>query len=328
MVLTEIKNRKYVGNGERRYEALEGAHAKKEPYIAEKELREAVNLALFLRRPLLLEGDPGCGKTRLAYAVAYELGFPLKTCYIRSTSRAADLLYEYDHLQRLYEIQEGKECWEDGKPPKRSKYLKLKELGKAVESAEKGVPSVVLIDEIDKADIDFPNDLLLVLDEWKFQIDELDPDDADPENGRKHAYDALQDAPWDERKDSLPLVVVTSNQEKELPAPFLRRCIYHYIEFPKADTLEKIAEAHFPEKITPIFQAAVAKFMELRAADIRWRKRPSTSELIEWLKVLENDNDMTDEDLNARELWDLPSLGVLVKTRSDHKAVKALKGSA
>lgn len=176
---------------------------KKEPYIASKNLAEAVNDALYLRRPLLLEGEPGCGKTRLAYSIAYELGYPLKECYIRSTSRAEELLYTYDNIQRLYDLQEGKfnqnqqeknqvnnsetttnlssETNDIENNPQdstntinRKKYVELGKLGEAIKlSAEEDIPSVVLIDEIDKADIDFPNDLLLVLDRLQFEIKEV-----------------------------------------------------------------------------------------------------------------------------------------------------------
>lgn len=165
----------YQGDGKPHYQPKEGAWKQPEPYIADTPLIEAVNAALYLRRPLLLEGEPGCGKTRLAYAIAYELGYPLYTCYIRSTSKVEDLLYEYDALRRLYDLQERKETGKNGDPLERKQYVKEGKLGQAIKlSAEKNIPSVVLIDEIDKADIDFPNDLLELLDEMKFFIKETE----------------------------------------------------------------------------------------------------------------------------------------------------------
>ncbi|QTA82861.1 AAA ATPase-like domain-containing protein [Desulfonema limicola] len=315
-------NRKYKGDGKRIYEALKHKDVpeKPEPYVADPDLAEAVNMALLLRRPLLLEGDPGCGKTCLAYAVAYELGYPLKTCYIRSTTRAQDLLYNYDQLRRLYDIQEGKTCQPENenqlknaeiKPPPKEDYRELRELGEAIRiSRDDDMPSVVLIDEIDKADIDFPNDLLLVLDEWKFTIHET-----------QETYDALKGSTIEDRKNFLPLVIITSNREKELPAPFLRRCLYYYIEFPNRPTLNKILASHFENPDDPLFKHAVNKFMELREKPgVSWRKQPSTSELIDWIHLLKN-NGYQGEDLDKAEPASLPFLEALVKTLRDLKSI-------
>ncbi len=314
--MIEDLDRKYEGDGKPHYGEPEKPEDRTpaEPYIASQELVEAVNVARYLCRPLLLEGDPGCGKTRLAYAAAHELGLPLKTCYIRSTTRARDLLYDYDQLRRLYDIQETKSCG-----PK-SNYLELRELGDAIRlSAEDGAPSVVLIDEIDKADIDFPNDLLLVLDEWKFKTDET-----------KDAYDALGGEKPESRRNRLPFVIVTSNREKELPAPFLRRCIYFYIEFPDKSTLKKILKEHFGKTVykekKSLLKTASARFMELRAeAGFRWRKKPSTSELLDWIRALlrdEREDPRSVENLDRLPLVGLPHLAALVKTQSDLNALR------
>lgn len=242
----DLAKRRYAGKGKCNYQPLHGAWQEKEPYIASKELTDAVNTALYLRRPLLLEGDPGCGKTRLAYAVAYELGYPLYSCYVRSTSRARDLLYDYDALGRLYDIQEVKVAENPSKPVEREKYVMLGELGTAIRESQKNIPSVVLIDEIDKADIDFPNDLLLELDRLQFQVKEAP----------QMRYDALQGKTKGERRDFLPLIIITSNREKELPKPFLRRCLFYYVEFPSQEILKEILQSHFKSKLTPLFETA------------------------------------------------------------------------
>ena len=324
-------DRTYFGDGESHYDPLDGAKDnEQEPYVADDQLVDAVNLALYLKRPLLLEGDPGCGKTRLAYAVAYELGYPLHTCYVRSTTKAADLLYSFDRLERLYDIEEARvkaryqafEAEEGGTGagrgdacglPEMATYRKLKSLGLAVEKAqEKKIPSVVLIDEVDKADIDFPNDLLQVLDEWRFRIDETDED-----------FDAGKKAGFGADNRHLPLAIVTSNREKELPPAFLRRCLYHYIEFPRQDTMEKIVKKHSLDKLTPLFLSAIRKFMWLRnESGIKWIKPPSTSELILWIQGLEREErtrGLTAQDLDQCELKDLPLPGVVVKNKRDRE---------
>lgn len=315
--MNDLAKRLYTGDGVCRYKPLADAWQESEPYIASKTLADAVNIALYLRRPLLLEGDPGCGKTRLAYAVAYELGYPLHACYIRSTSRAQDLLYEYDAVRRLYDLQESKTASKQNQELSRKKYITLGELGKAIEQSQQGFPSVVLIDEIDKADIDFPNDLLLELDRLQFQVKEV------PEM----SFDALQGKKRQENRDILPLIIVTSNREKELPKPFLRRCLFYYVEFPNQNDLKKIIKSHFQSEITPLFEEAVKKFWELRELKT-WRKIPGTSEFLDWVTILERDekaNKITAEELENTPPVDLPYLETLVKTQSDREALSQMR---
>lgn len=322
--MSELTERIYVGDGEQHYPSLldEDVLKKPEPYLPSRELVEAVNIALYLRRPLLLEGEPGSGKTRLAYAIAYELGYPLKECYIRSTSRAQDLLYTYDAVRRLYDIQERSSKQHNNSPQSlpQKNYVTLGKLGEAIRLSQGDIPSVVLIDEIDKADIDFPNDLLQVLDRMQFEVSEV--------VGEK--FDALLDKERDERREFLPLFIITSNREKELPKPFLRRCIYYYIDFPDKNDLKKIVEKHFRKKITPLFEAALLQFWNLRELkEFSWRKIPSTSELLDWVYVLERDElagKLQAQDLTTRALGDLPHLETLVKTQSDRNALERLKG--
>jgi MoxR-like ATPase len=287
----------YTGErGQRRSNAHPDSPALPEPYVASKELIEAVNLAVFLRRPLLLEGEAGCGKTRLAKAVAYELGLPYYAWPVRSTSRAQDGFYTYDAILRLHDVHtqrvEQKRAFfvknwmfgpatslpidaarpaaRDPRDPKG--YRRFGALGKAFSLTD--CPAVVLIDEIDKADIDFPNDLLTVLDEpWRFDI---------PETGESIAASL----------GCTPIVFVTSNKEKgNLPTPFLRRCIYFYLEFPEdPERLGKIIDSHFENRgISPLAgelkEAATRRFLKMRAAGDLFKK-PGTSELLDWLEVL------------------------------------------
>jgi MoxR-like ATPase len=326
--MSAVLSRHYVGDGKRAVEPLPDAYATPEFYQASQALADAVNIALYLRRPLLLEGDPGVGKTRLAYAVAYELGLPLKTCYIRSTSRAQDLLYTYDAVRRLYDLQEYGARRGDFVLPPRRDYVTLGRLGEAIASSQNGTPSVVLIDEIDKADIDFPNDLLLVLDRYQFEIDELKPNRNFQEDSGDYQFDALQGKKKEECRDILPLVIVTSNREKELPAPFLRRCLYFYIEFPSPDEMRKIVVTQFGAELSALFQAALNKFWELRQLKtIVWHKPPSTSELLDWLALIQRDelqNTLSAADLAATPLKKLPYLHALVKMNPDMVALAAL----
>lgn len=324
------EDRVFTGDGKRHDKPLDGAWSISEKYRADDPLVEAVNMALALRRPLLLEGDPGSGKTRLAYAAAWELGWPLHTCYVRSTSRAEELLYEFEQLNRLYDIQSACAVFQGKsdvpKPREKTEYLTFKPLGQAVmDSAEDDRPSVVLIDEIDKADIDFPNDLLQVLEEWRFSVKEI----ADKESGKPMEIDALKGKDKKERRNSLPLVIVTSNREKELPPAFLRRCLYFFIEFPNQDKLAKILSAHFDRPIDERFETALGKFLELRGTDkgdepISWRKKPGASELIDWVTLLEN-NGFSSDALKNRPIFDLPFQGSLVKSQADLEALGKIR---
>ena len=330
--MSEPEERIYVGDGVQHYQPLmnEDVLKEPEPYVPNPQLVEAVNVALYLRRPLLLEGEPGCGKTRLAHAIAYELGYPLKECYIRSTSHAQDMLYTYDAIRRLYDMQEVKaekekilekisQASENVFQENLKKYVTFGKLGDAIRLAQEDISSVVLIDEIDKADIDFPNDLLNVLDRMQFEVNEV----------KNWKFDALHGKKRDERREFLPLFVITSNREKELPKAFLRRCIYYYIDFPDRDGLNVIVEKHFQKKMTPLFDQALLRFWQLRdLKEFSWRKIPSTSELLDWILVLERDEQtgkIRDQDIVVQSLWDLPHLETLVKTESDRKALKRLK---
>ncbi|MFN5728209.1 MAG: AAA family ATPase [Pseudanabaena sp.] len=242
-----------------------------EPYIAGDPLIKAVNLAIFLRRPLLLEGEAGCGKTRLASDVAYDLGLPLYRWDIRSDTKAQEGLYTYDAILRLHDVQ-TREVNPDAKrnPSDATKYRDFGALGKAFLVADR--PAVVLIDEIDKADVDFPNDLLAVLDDpWSFEVRET----QEPPIIAKHK----------------PIVIITTNKEKSnLPAPFLRRCIYHFVEFPK-DKLKEIVEIHYQVKkekapSANLIDAAVSRFTAIREAQNLF-KSPGTSEFLDWLNALQ-----------------------------------------
>lgn len=257
-----------------------------EPYIADSELIEAVNLAIFLQRPLLIEGEAGCGKTRLAVAIAYELGLPFYRWDIRSTTKVQEGLYEYDAILRLHDVQTqnltpsiNPQTGKPRNPQDPKDYRELGSLGKAFQSHE--CPAVLLIDEIDKADVDFPNDLLSILEKpWKFFIRETGEEiKANPEK--------------------LPIIIITSNKEKgSLPTPFLRRCLYHYVRFPDKSELGKIVDAHYaqkqkPEKITipksktDLVQEAIAKFLKIRQ-DKSLFKLPGTSEFLDWLAALDH----------------------------------------
>lgn len=269
----------------------------REPYLPDDQLVEVVNLAIALRRPLLLQGDPGCGKTRLAYAIAYALGWPLETGYIKSTSRAQDLLYTYDAVSRLYDAQLGTTGPRDTHGHEKSRdarnYVRLGPLGRAIARASHGRPSVVLIDEIDKADLDFPNDLLREIDRLEFDVPEVP--------GMSYKVDP------DIR--SWPVIVVTHNEEKALPSAFLRRCIFHVLRFPEdPDQLRKILDLHGianPELST----RAVEILLRLRQID--FAKKPGLSELIDWVHY-HAARGITPDRLNQ-----LPAAGALLKQQAD-----------
>jgi len=255
-----------------------------EPYIANPALIKAVNLAIYLGRPLLLEGEAGCGKTRLASAVAYELGLPLYRWDVRSTSKAKDGLYNYDAVLRLHDVQaQNVQPGMKRQPSDPTGYRNWGALGDAFRVDDR--PAVVLIDEIDKADLDFPNDLLAVLDEpWAFEVIETGETGDDK---IKAAH--------------VPIVIITSNKEKgDLPEPFLRRCIYYYVKFPNSQgQLQKIVDAHYEAKAAApvverkteppsetLFRAASERFLELRQNGGLF-KNPGTSEFLDWLEALQ-----------------------------------------
>jgi MoxR-like ATPase len=247
-----------------------------EPYLADAGLIEAVNLAIYLRRPLLLEGEAGCGKTRLASAIAYELGLPLYRWNIRSTSKAQEGQYTYDAMLRLHDVQAKQANVKlQGDPSDPKGYRKLGAIGQAFQLTDR--PAVVLIDEIDKADLDFPNDLLTVLDQpWSFAI---------PETGETITA----------TRGNEPIVIVTSNKEKgNLPAPFLRRCVYHYVQFPDdPQRLKEIVAQHDRHRDAqqtpkaPLVETACAKFIAVRRAGGLF-KTPGTSEFLDWVEALQN----------------------------------------
>lgn len=255
-------------------------------YVASAELMASVNVAIALQKPLLIKGEPGTGKTMLAQAVANSLGKRLVIWNIKSTTKAQDGLYVYDTIQRLYDGQFGEAGVDDI-----SRYIKLGKLGEAFDSEEQ---VVLLIDEIDKADLEFPNDLLWELDQMEFYIHET-----------KHTVKAKH----------RPIVIITSNAEKELPDAFLRRCIFHYISFPDAALMEEIVRVHYPDIKENLLKNAMEAFYDIRSMrDIR--KKPSTSELIDWLNALQIGGVSADE---IREK--LPFVGVIVKKDEDLETV-------
>ncbi len=252
-----------------------------EPYVPAPGLARAVNLAMHLGRPLLLEGEAGCGKTRLARAVAYELGLPFYAWYVNSSSRAREGLYSFDALLRLHDVQLRERLQGTDNPLPRDPsdprvYRRWEALGKAFAVARQGERAVALIDEIDKADADFPNDLLTVLDDdFKFTV----PETGEEISARRADNTVLK-----------PIIIITSNREKgDLPEPFLRRCLYFYVEFPDEAALRRIVAEHAgdPKKADDaLVSAAVSRFNEERQ-NLKLRRKPGTSEFLDWLKALE-----------------------------------------
>ncbi|MFS4582787.1 AAA family ATPase [Phaeobacter sp. C3_T13_0] len=256
-------------------------------YVATEDLKIAVNAAVTLERPLLVKGEPGTGKTELARQVADALGLRMIEWNVKSTTRAQQGLYEYDAVSRLRDSQLGDERVHDVR-----NYIKKGKLWEAFDADEK---VVLLIDEIDKADIEFPNDLLQELDKMEF-----------------HVYETGETI----RAKQRPIMIITSNNEKELPDAFLRRCFFHYIQFPDADTMRKIVEVHHPGIKDSLLTTALTQFYEIRDTQ-GLKKKPSTSEVLDWLKLLLAE-DLTAEDLKRDGADALPKLhGALLKNEQD-----------
>ncbi|MBV1884942.1 MAG: MoxR family ATPase [Gammaproteobacteria bacterium] len=266
-----------------------------EAYVATEDLKTAVNAAITLERPLLIKGEPGTGKTMLAEEVAKSLGVKLIQWHIKSTTKAHQGLYEYDAVSRLRDSQLGDERVHDI-----SNYIVKGKLWEAFESEE---PCVLLIDEVDKADIEFPNDLLLELDKMEFYV-----------------YETQQTIKAKRR----PIIIITSNNEKELPDAFLRRCFFHYINFPDAKTMRDIVDVHYPEIKQSLLNDALESFFELRKVP-GIKKKPSTSELIDWLKLLLADDIPEDilQDKNTKSAIP-PLYGALLKNEQDVQLLERL----
>ncbi len=256
-------------------------------YIASDDLKRIVNVSMLVERPLLIKGEPGTGKTLLAQSIAAGLGMPLLTWHVKSTTRARDGLYVYDTVQRLYDSR-----FEDKDVSDISQYVHLGPLGQSFDAEQR---VVLLIDEIDKADVEFPNDLLHELDAMSFHISETD-----------RTVSAKQ----------RPVVIITSNSEKELPDAFLRRVVFHYIEFPGRELMTEIVDVHFPNLATTLLEKALGAFYKLRGVD-GLRKKPSTSELIDWIGALVADG------VDPRLLeGETPFLGALIKSETDIAALR------
>ena len=259
-----------------------------ERYVATRELEVAVNAAVALERPLLIKGEPGTGKTVLAQEIAKALGYPLIEWHIKSTTKAQQGLYEYDAVSRLRDGQLG-----DPRVHDIANYIVR---GKLWEAFEADAPVVLLIDEIDKADIEFPNDLLLEIDRMEFYVYEL-----------RRSIKARH----------RPVVIITSNNEKELPDAFLRRCFFHYIRFPDRETMEKIVQTHFPNIRQDLLREALTVFFDVRNVN-ELKKKPATSELLDWLKLLTIE-DMPPEALRSQDNKTAipPLYGALLKNEQD-----------
>ena len=259
-----------------------------ESYVATEDLRVAVNAAIALERPLLVKGEPGTGKTILAQEIAKALGKDLITWHIKSTTKAQQGLYEYDAVARLRDGQLG-----EAKVADIANYIQR---GKLWEAFVADAAPVLLIDEIDKADIEFPNDLLLELDRMEFYV-----------------YETRETV----RARQRPIVLITSNNEKELPDAFLRRCFFHYIRFPDRETMEQIVEVHFPDLQKTLVKEALTAFYEIREVP-GLKKKPSTSELLDWIKLLMVE-DISPEVLRTRDPAKLipPLHGALLKNEQD-----------
>ncbi len=259
-------------------------------YVVTPELMDSVNVSMALEKPLLIKGEPGTGKTMLAEAIAASMDMPLITWSIKSTTKAQDGLYLYDTVQRLYDSQFG-----EGDVSDIAKYIRLGKLGEAFTSEQQ---AVLLIDEIDKADLEFPNDLLWELDKMEFYINETKQTIT-----TKHR----------------PVVIITSNAEKELPDAFLRRCIFHYIAFPDEDKMREIIKVHYGDIDQKLVDNAIAAFYEIRKMN-DLQKKPSTSELLDWIQALMVSGVSVD-DLSER----MPYVGVLLKKNEDIEVMHDIK---
>ena len=255
-------------------------------YIASEALIDAVNCALALERPLLIKGEPGTGKTLLARHVAQALGMPMESWHIKSTTKGAEGLYVYDTVQRLNDSRFG-----GGDVANIRNYIRMGPLGRVFAADRR---HVLLIDEIDKADVEFPNDLLRELDEMRFTVSETSDEVVAKQR---------------------PVVIITSNNEKELPDAFLRRCVFHFIEFPDKQLMKQIIAVHHPHLKEQLLDQVLIKFYWLREQS-ELRKKPSTSELIDWIAALQRSG-MSADDIELH----IPFLGALLKNEKDHEAL-------
>lgn len=264
-------------------------------YVASKQLQMAVDAAVALERPLLIKGEPGTGKTMLAEQIAKSMGLPLIQWHVKSTTKAQQGLYEYDAVSRLRDSQLGEDKVHDI-----ANYILKGKIWQAFESEQR---VVLLIDEIDKADIEFPNDLLLELDRMEF-----------------HVYETRETI----KAENRPIIVITSNNEKELPDAFLRRCFFHYIEFPDTATMERIIDVHYPDIKKQLVSQAMDIFFDVRKVP-GLKKKPSTSELIDWLKLLMAD-DMPHDILKNKDARSAipPLYGALLKNEQDVQLLEKL----
>lgn len=294
--------RQYHGNG-----FGDPARNTRFPYLAGVDLTKIVNMSLVLGRPLLVKGPPGCGKTRLAASIAHELDLPLLEWHVKSTSRARDGLYSIDMVRRLQDAN-----LKDKKAQNLTPYIKFGPLGEAI---RRGKPCVLLIDEIDKADLDFPNDLLRELDEHRFTIEELDESLLSPKEksaGFRKTFEAA--AP--------PIVIVTSNDEKELPDAFLRRCLFHSIAFPEKDDLAEIirVNSNGMDLERTLAESAIKRLLDFRNLP-GLRKQPSTSELLDWVHLLHHWKIPLSRMEGSHRLKELPFWESLFKHQEDIQRV-------